>query len=193
MASDLSAAKAALRAQALAARGQGGDQAALDRHLREALAPHSGRVLAGYWPMRGEPDPLPALRAHGGPLCLPVVPGRAVPLVFRLWKGEALDPGPLGTSQPPNSLPAVTPAASSISVVASPSQVSSVGPQACQAGAASCHWARVVSLYWAGSNVMVIGSSSSSVPDPHPDGARKRLAPARTRRAMRAIGSGGAA
>lgn len=118
MASDLSAAKAALRAQALAARGQGGDQAALDRHLREALAPHSGRVLAGYWPMRGEPDPLPAMRAHGGPLCLPVVPGRAVPLVFRLWKGEALDPGPLGTSQPPDSLPEVTPGVLIVPLVA---------------------------------------------------------------------------
>ena len=109
MAADLSGAKTALRAVALAARGQGGDQAALDRHLRAALAPHAGRVLAGYWPMRGEPDPLPAMRAHGGPLCLPVVPGRAVPLVFRLWRGEVLEPGPLGTSQPPDSLPEVRP------------------------------------------------------------------------------------
>lgn len=102
--------KAALRAQALAARAcGGGDQAALDRHLRVALAPHAGRVLAGYWPMRDEPDPRPAMAAHDGPVCLPVVPGRAVPLIFRRWQGEALDPGPLGTSQPPESLAEITP------------------------------------------------------------------------------------
>ena len=101
--------KAALRAQALAARARGGDQAALDRWLARALNPHRGKTLAGYWPMRGEPDPRPAMAAHDGPVCLPVVPGRAVPLVFRLWRGEVLEPGPLGTSQPPDSLPEVRP------------------------------------------------------------------------------------
>ena len=73
--------KAALRAQALAARDKGGDQDALPQALIAALAPHRGRVLSGYWPMRGEPDPRPAMEAHDGPLCLPVVPGKAVPLV----------------------------------------------------------------------------------------------------------------
>lgn len=92
--------KAALRAQALAARGQGGDQAALDARLRAALAPFSGQVLAGYWPMRDEPDPRPAMALHDGPLCLPVVPGKAVPLVFRRWEGGVLEPGPFGTSHP---------------------------------------------------------------------------------------------
>lgn len=101
--------KALLRAQALAARGQGGDQAALDRHLRAALAPHAGRVLSGFWPMRDEPDPRPAMAAHDGPLCLPVVPGKAVPLVFRRWDGGALEPGPFGTSHPPASADQVVP------------------------------------------------------------------------------------
>lgn len=101
--------KAAARAAALAARAAGGDAAALSRNLGAALAPHRGKLLAGYWPMRGEPDPRPAMAAHDGSLCLPVVPGRAVPLVFRLWRGEELVPGPFGTSHPPDSAPPVRP------------------------------------------------------------------------------------
>lgn len=42
-------------------------------------------VLAGYMPMRSELDPLPAMRAHPGPVCVPVVPGRAQPLLFHRW------------------------------------------------------------------------------------------------------------
>lgn len=110
MAADLSAQKAALRAQALAARAAGGDGAALEENLRRALAPHAGKMLAGYWPMRGEPDPRPALAAHDGPVCLPVVPGPAMPLLFRLWRGEALVAGPWGTSHPSDSSPVVRPA-----------------------------------------------------------------------------------
>lgn len=102
-------AKAILRRQALAARMAGGDGQALTAHLTAALAPHAGRVLAGYWPMRGEADPRPAMAAHGGPLCLPVVPGKAQPLIFRRWMGEALVPGPFGTSHPPDSQPQVIP------------------------------------------------------------------------------------
>lgn len=101
--------KAALRAMALAARGQGGDQDALTRHLIAALAPHRGKVLSGYWPMRGEADPRPAMAVHDGPVCLPVVPGRAVPLLFRRWDGEPLVPGPFGTSHPPDSQPLLRP------------------------------------------------------------------------------------
>ena len=127
MASDLSGAKAALRAQALAARTRGGDQAALDRRLRAALAPHAGCVLAGYWPMRGEPDPRPAMAAHEGPVCLPVVPGRAVPLVFRLWRGEPLVPGPLGTSQPPETLPVARPEVLIVPLVAFDGRMNRLG------------------------------------------------------------------
>lgn len=109
MAADLIAAKAALRARAMMARDAGGDAAALQENLRRALQPHAGRTLAGYWPMRGEPDPRPAMAGHDGPLCLPVVPGRAVPLVFRRWQGEPLVPGPFGTCHPSDSMPQVTP------------------------------------------------------------------------------------
>lgn len=105
----LAAAKAALRAPALAARGRGGDQPALHARLIAALEPFAGQVLAGYWPMRGEADPRPALAAHQGPVCLPVVPGKAVPLIFRRWRGESLVPGPFGTAHPDDSQPELSP------------------------------------------------------------------------------------
>ena len=101
--------KAEARAAALTARADGGDQAALSDRLRAALAPYAGATLAGYWPMRGEADPLAAMAAHQGPLCLPVVTGRAVPLVFRRWDGGPLTPGPFGTSHPPETAPEVVP------------------------------------------------------------------------------------
>ncbi|SCY37057.1 5-formyltetrahydrofolate cyclo-ligase [Paracoccus tibetensis] len=101
--------KARLRAEALAARQAGGDQAALDRHLIEALLPHRGSTLAGYWPIRGEADPRAGMAAHEGPLCLPVVPGRAVPLIFRAWSGELLEAGPFGTRHPGDSAPVLIP------------------------------------------------------------------------------------
>ncbi len=102
--------KAALRARALAARErEGGDQAAITRHLSAALHPHGGAIVSGYWPMRGEADPVPAMRDHSGLLCLPVVPGKAVPLIFRQWQGEPLDAGPFGTSHPSESSPVLRP------------------------------------------------------------------------------------
>ncbi len=60
-----------------------------------------GRRIAGYWPMRGEIDPRPLLAALDRPVALPVTgpPGSA--LTFRLWRpGDALRPGPFGTSEP---------------------------------------------------------------------------------------------
>ncbi|QRZ14880.1 5-formyltetrahydrofolate cyclo-ligase [Paracoccus methylovorus] len=100
--------KSALRRQALAARGRGGDDAALTRHLIAALAPHRGKVLAGYWPMRDEADPRPAMAAHDGPVCLPVVTGPARPLEFRLHDGR-LEPGRFGTSHPLADSPVLRP------------------------------------------------------------------------------------
>lgn len=101
--------KSVLRARALAARAEGGDPDALTRHLIAALAPHRGVVLSGYWPMRGEADPRPAMAAHDGPVCLPVVTGKAVPLMFREWDGGPLVPGPFGTFHPADSLPVLVP------------------------------------------------------------------------------------
>ncbi|MFN6979966.1 MAG: 5-formyltetrahydrofolate cyclo-ligase [Gemmobacter sp.] len=99
----LAEAKAALRRAAFAARraahaaGQG-DAAG---HLAAALAPHRGAVLAGYMPMRTEIDPLPAMAAHAGPVCVPVVTGPGQPLAFRAWSpGAAMVPGGFGVMVP---------------------------------------------------------------------------------------------
>lgn len=79
--------KAQARAAAFAARkaafaaGQG--QAA--EILADFLAGQAGKVLSGYMPMRTEIDPLPAMAAHQGPVGVPVIAGRALPLRFREW------------------------------------------------------------------------------------------------------------
>ena len=98
--------KAALRAQGLTARAALADRparsAAACAHLLRWLAVHApDAVLAGYVPIRGEADPRPALAAHRGPTCLPVVEGPARPLAFRLWRpGQGLEAGAFGTKQP---------------------------------------------------------------------------------------------
>lgn len=95
--------KAAARAAAFARRklafaaGQG-DAA---RHLTEALTPFAGRVLSGYMPMRTEIDPLPAMAAHRGPVCVPVIIGKGQPLAFREWNPLAeMTPGEFGAQIP---------------------------------------------------------------------------------------------
>jgi 5-formyltetrahydrofolate cyclo-ligase len=51
--------------------------------------------------MRSEADPRPAMAAHSGPLCLPVVAGRGRPLVFRAWMpGAPLVAGGFGAMVP---------------------------------------------------------------------------------------------
>ncbi|UXU80675.1 MULTISPECIES: 5-formyltetrahydrofolate cyclo-ligase [unclassified Paracoccus (in: a-proteobacteria)] len=100
--------KHALRRQALQARERGGDAHALSQNLREVLAPWSGQVLAGYWPMRGEADPRPAMTAHDGPVCLPVVTAPAQPLIFRRYDGR-LEVGRYDTRHPPPDAPELRP------------------------------------------------------------------------------------
>nr|WP_281352139.1 5-formyltetrahydrofolate cyclo-ligase [Paracoccus aestuariivivens] len=97
-----------MRNMALAARSAGGDNEALTRNLMQVLAPHRGKVLAGYWPMRDEADPRTAMREYSGAVCLPVVTGPARPLVFRLFDGR-LDRGGFGTSHPPADAPEIEP------------------------------------------------------------------------------------
>jgi 5-formyltetrahydrofolate cyclo-ligase len=72
--------------RALAFSGRGGDTAA---HLIAAIRSHAGRILAGYMPMRTEIDPLPAMAAHRGPVCVPVVRGPGQALAFRAWQPDA--------------------------------------------------------------------------------------------------------
>jgi len=72
-----------------------------DARLIEALEPFGGAPLAGYWPIRTEIDPRPAMAAHFGPLALPVILGPGLPLVFRRWSpGAAVIEGPYGASVP---------------------------------------------------------------------------------------------
>ena len=84
---DLDAQKAAARKQAFAARklafaaGQGQAGAI----LADYLAPYRGLALAGYMAMRTEADPIEAMRAHQGPVCVPVIIGKGQPLRFRQW------------------------------------------------------------------------------------------------------------
>ncbi len=55
------------------------------------ISEHCGErvpVLSGYMPMRSEIDPLPVMRAHRGPVCVPVVTGRGQPLVFHRWTAQ---------------------------------------------------------------------------------------------------------
>ena len=103
MTDDLTAAKAAARKAAFAARAAAhaaGQGQACD-HLRAVLAPHAGKVLAGYMPMRSEIDPLPAMAAHHGPVCVPVILGKGQPLAFRAWTPDAARvPGDFGAQVP---------------------------------------------------------------------------------------------
>ena len=103
MTTDLTETKAAARKAAFATRktafaeGPGAGPANLIR----ALAPHAGKPLSGYMPMRTELDPLPAMAAHAGPVGVPVIEGPARPLVFRAWTPQAkMIPGEFGALIP---------------------------------------------------------------------------------------------
>lgn len=101
---NLAAEKAALRRAAAAHRAllHGPDRsAAAAARLAVVLAPHAGRVLAGYMAMRTEADPLAAMAAHTGPVCVPVVAGPGLPLGFRAWQpGAAMVAGAYGAQVP---------------------------------------------------------------------------------------------
>ncbi len=72
-----------------------------------------GVAVAGFWPMGTEMDIRPllhALHARGQVLALPRTPPRGQPLAFHAWApGDALEAGPMGTSQPAASRPLVAP------------------------------------------------------------------------------------
>lgn len=69
--------------------------------LADWLAPHAGRVLAGYSAMRTEIDPTAAMAAHQGPVAVPVIIGPGQPLRFREWTpGCPMIPGDFGALIP---------------------------------------------------------------------------------------------
>jgi 5-formyltetrahydrofolate cyclo-ligase len=60
----------------------------IERALEAAFPPGSHAIVAGYWPIRGEFDPLPYLArciAAGASAALPVVALANAPLGFRAW------------------------------------------------------------------------------------------------------------
>jgi 5,10-methenyltetrahydrofolate synthetase len=65
-----------------------------------------GRIVSGYWPIRGEPDLrvwLDELNRRGVRTALPVVVAKAAPLVFRLWqRGDSLARGVWNIPVPAN-------------------------------------------------------------------------------------------
>jgi 5-formyltetrahydrofolate cyclo-ligase len=96
-------AKAAARKTAYALRklAHAAGQGAACDHLAAVLADHPGRVVSGYMPMRTEIDPLAALAAHTGPVCMPVVIGPGLPLRFRAWSPAAvMEAGAFGALVP---------------------------------------------------------------------------------------------
>jgi 5-formyltetrahydrofolate cyclo-ligase len=65
--------------------------AELDRYLEDALGDPEGRIISGYWPIKGEPDLRPWLASmieRGATVALPVVVVPSSPLVFRHWTPE---------------------------------------------------------------------------------------------------------
>ncbi len=72
-------------------------------YLSEVLAGHRGVPLSGFLPIRSEIDPLPAMAeaAAYGPVGVPVMPGKAQPLMFSRWEPEmALREGPFKVMVP---------------------------------------------------------------------------------------------
>jgi len=111
--------KSRLRSEALARRDVLSE--AIRAHAAETLAEHLYRLrdrigagpLSGFWPIRSEIDPRPAMMrfsALGVPVALPVVTG--LELVFKHWQpGEPLKSGPYGLSEPFDTAKALNPSA----------------------------------------------------------------------------------
>jgi 5-formyltetrahydrofolate cyclo-ligase len=116
---DVLAFKRALRTRQKARRGE--VLSALGASVNEGLVKHGLALLgdrelgyvSGYYPMEGEIWPLPlmaALKAKGHSLALPVMQGKAEPLVFRAWTpGDPLIPGVWGIRQPAPDRPEILP------------------------------------------------------------------------------------
>lgn len=67
------------------------------RELNQLIGEVEGKVVSAYWPFRCEPDLKPLLKrlaARGARTALPLVAGKAKPLIFREWKsGDQLERG----------------------------------------------------------------------------------------------------
>ena len=83
------------------------------RARTQGLVLNRGDVVSAYWPLRDELDIrtlLTALQGEGMLCALPVVAGKAMPLVFRRWRpGDALVSASFGLAEPPSAAPTVDP------------------------------------------------------------------------------------
>ncbi|MXY33915.1 MAG: 5-formyltetrahydrofolate cyclo-ligase [Boseongicola sp. SB0664_bin_43] len=92
--------KAASRRRAMS---DPGAKEAACRHLVAAVRNAKGYAVSGYWPIRTEIDPRPAMfaLAASNELCLPVVQGVDQVLMFLRWTpGAELVEGAFGTAVP---------------------------------------------------------------------------------------------
>ena len=103
--------------EAWIARGTSAAGDALAAHVEAVLdaasATHAPSTASAYWPMRTEMDPLPllaALASAGLATALPVVAGKARPLVFRRWSpGDETVAAGFGTREPAPANDAIEP------------------------------------------------------------------------------------
>jgi 5-formyltetrahydrofolate cyclo-ligase len=83
---------------------RGAWEKAIERRLALLLAAAPPATIAGYWPIRGEPDLRPLLRRLAGSgwrPALPVLVGAGKPMVFRAWSPEcAMSEGLYGIPVP---------------------------------------------------------------------------------------------
>lgn len=83
------------------------------RHFLDAIEIAADQVISAYWPIRDEIDCKPLLGKlmdSGHQVCLPVVQGDELPLVFRRWElGAALYEAGFGSLAPADGAPVVEP------------------------------------------------------------------------------------
>lgn len=105
--------KKAFAARDVAWRADPDAGAALARQIAGAIEVPEGAVVSGYWPLEGEIDVRPALAMFheaGHPVGLPVVVGRAEPLLFRRWQpGCRMIQGSFRVMTPPGDAALVLP------------------------------------------------------------------------------------
>ncbi|MGH7123015.1 MAG: 5-formyltetrahydrofolate cyclo-ligase, partial [Stellaceae bacterium] len=81
--------------------------------LPSAKFARADEVIAGYWPIRDELDPRPAMQVfarRGHRLALPISIAKGEPLVFRAWSpDDPLAPDIMGIQAPLSSAPEVVP------------------------------------------------------------------------------------
>lgn len=82
-----------------------------NRRLLDSGLLDGAGIVAGYRPIRTEIDPTPAMAALAGRgvrLCVPVIPGAGMALVFRLWApGAPMETGAFGAEIPSDPTEAV--------------------------------------------------------------------------------------